>query len=100
MDTTPVNHIEIIDGSAVMRGRGIKVKLVASMHVKGGATIEEVMEHYSLSRAEVHSALAYYYDNQAAIEQSFDEAVTYVREVGISSEDLKAKLRARQHGNE
>jgi uncharacterized protein (DUF433 family) len=100
MDTTPVNHIEIMNGSAVIRGRNLKAKLVASMHVKGGASIEEVMEHYSLSHAEVHSALAYYYDNQGAIEQSFDEAAAYAREVGISSEDLKAKMRARQRGQE
>src|SRR5687767_14822728 len=100
MDTTPVNHIEIIDGSAVIRGRNLKAKLVASMRVKGGASIEEVMEQYRLTRAEVHSALAYYYDNQAAIEQSFDEAAAYAREVGISSDELKSKLRARQHGQE
>jgi hypothetical protein len=54
------------------------------------------MEQYDLNRAEVHAALAYYYDNQDAIEQSFKDAETYVREVGISSDELIAKIHTRQ----
>jgi uncharacterized protein (DUF433 family) len=96
MDAIPINHIEIVDGQAVIRGRRIKAKLVAAMYLKAGATIDEVMEQYDLNRAEVHAALAYYYDNQDTIEQSFKDAETYVREVGISSDELIAKLHTRQ----
>lgn len=99
MDTAPVQHVEIIDGKALIRRR-YKAKLVAGMVVKAGATVEETMEQYGLSRAEVHAALAYYYDNQEAIERSFVEAETYAREVGISSSDLKAKMRAQQQDNQ
>jgi uncharacterized protein (DUF433 family) len=77
-------------------GKPVKAKWVASMHVKAGAPIEEIMEHYHLSRAEVHSALAYYYDNQEAIEQEFRDAEVYVKEFGISSQELIARMRARR----
>jgi uncharacterized protein (DUF433 family) len=101
MDAAPVNHIEIIDGKAciISNGRRLKAKLVAAMVVKAGASIEETMEHYELTRAEVHAALAYYYDNQETFEQSFREAEEYVRKQGISSNDLMAKLRARLETN-
>jgi hypothetical protein len=43
--------------------------MVAGMVLQAGATIEQVAEHYNLTYAEVHAALAYYYDNQAAFER-------------------------------
>jgi uncharacterized protein (DUF433 family) len=96
MDAAPVQHIEIIDGQAFIKGKRLKAKLIASLHLRAGASIEEVMEQYDLSQSEVYAALSYYYDNQAAIEQSFQQAEAYVREVGISSEALKAKLKSNQ----
>ncbi len=96
MDGVPIQHIELVDGQAVIKGKRLKAKLVASLSVKAGASIEEVMEQYDLSRGEVYSALAYYYDNQEAIEQSFEDAEAYARETGISVDTLIAKLRAKQ----
>jgi len=93
MDAIPVSHIEIVDGHAVIAGTKLKAKLVASMHIKGKASVEEVMEHYDVNRSEVHASLAYYYDNQNAIEQSFEEAKSYVNQYGTSSQDLLEKLR-------
>jgi uncharacterized protein (DUF433 family) len=98
MDGTPISHIEIIDGHAVIRGRRLKAKLVASMYVKGGATIEEIMDQYDITRAEVHAALAYYYDHQDAIEESFREAEAYAREHGISAGERLAQIHARKQG--
>jgi uncharacterized protein (DUF433 family) len=95
MDAIPVNHIEIIDGTAVIAGRNLKAKMVAAMVVKWGETVEETMEHYELSHAEVYAALAYYYDNEEAIERSFREADEYVKRVGISADEHLAQLRAR-----
>ncbi len=98
MDTVPVQHIEIIDGKACIlsKGRRLKAKLIAAMVVKAGASIEETMEYYDLTYAEVHAALTYYYDNQEAIETSFKDAETYVREMGTSLDELIVRLQARQ----
>ncbi len=96
MDAAPISHIEIVNGQAMIQGKNLKAKLVAAMVVKAGANIDETMEQYDLSRSEVHAALAYYYDHQEAIEQSFREAETYVKQVGISADEHIAQLRARQ----
>jgi uncharacterized protein (DUF433 family) len=95
MEIVLVNHIEIKDGRAVIAGRNLKADMVGAAVVKWGATIEEAMEQYELSRAEVHAALAYYYDNEEAIEQAFREADEYVRRVGVSAEEKIAEMRAR-----
>lgn len=99
MDAAPVNHVQIINGKAciILNGRRLKAKVIAAMVIKSGASIEETMAYHELTRSEVHAALAYYYDNQEAIEQSFREAEEYLQKVGISSDELKATIRARQN---
>jgi uncharacterized protein (DUF433 family) len=91
-----VNHIEIVDGRAVIAGTHIKADLVANLYVNGGASIEEVMDQYNLSQAQVHSALAYYYDNREAIERGFEEAEALARQIAIPSDELLARLRAQK----
>jgi uncharacterized protein (DUF433 family) len=63
VDFPPINHIEIRNGQARIAGRNVKVKIIISRIIHGEpTTIEEVMEQYNLSRAEVLACLAYYYD--------------------------------------
>jgi uncharacterized protein (DUF433 family) len=77
----PVYHIEIRDGQARISGRNLKVKMVISRLIHGtGATIEEVMEQYNLSRAEVHAVLSYYYDHKAEIDRYFEQEERFARE--------------------
>lgn len=93
----PINHIEIRDGQARITGRNVKVKMVISRLVHGeGATVDEVMEQYSLTRSEVLACLAYYYDHQAAIERHFQEQETALSQVAIPLDELMNRLRARQ----
>ncbi len=75
----------------------VKAIYVANLHVTGGASIEEVMEQYNLSRAQVYAALAYYYDNEETIKQFLRDVDTYVEENIISSEDRRKEIRSRQH---
>ena len=63
------------------------------MHIKGCASIDEVMAHYDISRAEVHATLSYYYDNQAEIEHALTEAEQYAQKRGVSAQTLIDKLR-------
>jgi uncharacterized protein (DUF433 family) len=98
MDAAPVNHVQVINGKAYIlsNGRRLKAKVIAATVVRGGVSIEETMAYYELTRSEVHAALAYYYDNQEAIEQAHREAEEYLQKYGISSDELKASIRARQ----
>jgi uncharacterized protein (DUF433 family) len=92
----PVSHVELIDGKAYITGRMLKVRVVAGMYVHAGATVEQVMEHYSLSAAEVHAALAYYYDHQEAFEAE-DRALQPVLEQLASATDTQLEqMRARR----
>jgi uncharacterized protein (DUF433 family) len=90
--------IEIVDGIAMISGRQVKAKRVASMVVNAGASIAQVMEQYNLSEAEVHAALAYFHDNRTTIEQEWKAAEAFVREVGTSAEEGLNRMRARQQG--
>ncbi len=90
---TPVNHIEIVDGKAMITGRQVKVKMVAGMYLKAGATIEAIMEQYSLTAAEVHSALAYYYDHQVIFDEEDRQIQPMLEEAQAHSEDQLARMR-------
>lgn len=91
----PVHHIEIIDGNAIITRRHLKAEVVAAMVVYAGATIDETMAYYELTRSEVHAALTYYYDNKEAIDRGFAEAEAYVRAHGTDIKDKIAELQAR-----
>jgi len=69
------------------------VKMVINRLFHGtGASIEEVMEQYSLTRSEVHAVMAYYYDHKEAIDAYF-EAEDQMADDNIPSLDsLKERL--------
>src|SRR5215813_13583553 len=97
VDYPPVSHIEIRDGQARIAGRNVKVKMVISRLLDGeGATVEEVMEQYNLSRSEVMACLTYYYDYQDAIEKHFQEQEAAVHQAAIPLDELLAQLRERE----
>jgi uncharacterized protein (DUF433 family) len=97
VDFPPIQHIEIRDGQARIAGRKVKLKMVISKLIHGtGATVEETMEQYNLSRAEVLACLAYYFDYQEAIEQHFQQQEEAVHQAAIPLDELVARLRQRQ----
>ncbi len=53
-----------------IEGRRIKVKQIALHYEHFGWPVEEITEAFRLSRAQIHAALAYYYDHQEEIEQA------------------------------
>ena len=96
-----INHIEMRDGHAVIHGHGhLKAKMVARKHLWEGASIEEVTEHYRLTAAEVYSAIAYYYDNQEALDAEYEQVVAEMRENALTMEKFKAKIAARKQADE
>jgi uncharacterized protein (DUF433 family) len=98
MLNVPVQHIEIIDGQAFVARQRVKVKMIVNMHLRGGAPIEDVIEQYDLTEAEIYAALTYYYDNKAAFDHQYDEDQALLKQIGISAEEHIAKLHARQAG--
>jgi uncharacterized protein (DUF433 family) len=101
MNFPPVNHIEIRDEQARIVGRNLKVKMVISRLIHGtGATVEEVVEQYGISRAEVYAVLAYYHDHKEAIDHYFEEEDRFARENIPSMDALHERVRQRKEGKD
>ena len=89
------NHIVIRDGQARIEGKEhLKAEMVARMYVDGNATIDAVMEHYGLTAAEVHAAIAHYYDNRQALDAAYEQTVAEIRENAMTLEKLKERINA------
>lgn len=101
MDPEPIQHIEMIDGKTYIVGRKLKPKLIGRFFALGGMSIEEIMEEWNLSRAEVHTAVAYYYDHQEELERTRQELIEQsIRNGALTVEEFKAKVEARQADKE
>lgn len=67
-------HIELQTDDplkAVVAGTRLKAYLVANLARVDG--IDAAIEQYGLSRAEIHAALTFYYDNEGAIQMRLHE---------------------------
>jgi uncharacterized protein (DUF433 family) len=59
----------ILDGVPHIAGHRIAVSHLVVWIVYQGETPEAIAEEFSLTLAEVHAALAYYYDHQQALDE-------------------------------
>ena len=96
MSTIATAHIEIDEhGVAWIDDTKVKViEIIIDKTVHGSSPEEMHFQYPHLSLAQIHAALAYYYDNQAAleaeIEQRWEEADALAKE--ISDAPLRQKL--------
>lgn len=67
-------------GKPRIDGTRMKVEDVAMYHA-GGMTVEEIVEDFELTPAQVHTALAYYYDHQEEIERDIAEGEAYMQQL-------------------
>ena len=64
---------QICGGSPIIEGTRFPVRSVVSYILHHGLSPEELVSRFShLNLAQVHDALAYYYDNRAEIQQDLD----------------------------
>lgn len=107
MATTDVirEHIEIVEGAggpkARILGHQIRVVDIVEWHEKQGMSVDEIVGQFpTITRADVHAALAYYWDHPDELEAKMAEDETFVEEMrrkqGPSS--LEQKLKLLQHG--
>ena len=68
-----------LGGKPRIAGRRISVQDIAIWHDRLGKSVDEICAEYGLSLAEVHAALAYYYDHRLEIEQHIKETDAFVR---------------------
>lgn len=93
MADTTVHAIEYIVSTPGIRGgrpriadRGIKVQDIAEDY-QHGMTAEEIADSYELMPAEVHAALAYYYDHREEIDRQIREDDAFIEAMKAEQPD-------------
>jgi uncharacterized protein (DUF433 family) len=89
---------DTLGGKARIAGRRISVEDIAIWHVRLGKTVDEICTEYNLSLAEVHAALAHYYDHQTEIERDINESSAFLKALQNSSPSKLAKRLAERRG--
>ena len=97
-------HIEIVQGAsgpkAVIAGHRIRVQDVVIWHEKQGMSPDEIVYHYpTITLADVHAALAYYWDHRDAVEQAIADEHAYAEEFRRTHPSrLQEMLKQRREG--
>jgi len=99
MSTVPYPHIEIAaDRVPVIQGTTTKVVEIALDHLAHHWDSEEIhRQHPHLSLAQIHAALAYYYDHQSELDHDIGDRLERSQEIkqSIGESVLKSKLQNR-----
>jgi uncharacterized protein (DUF433 family) len=87
----------ICGGKPRIAGRRIKVQYIAIWHVRMGMSIKKIAREYDLELADIHAAIAFYYDNRDEIDRQIAEDEAFVEEMrkknpSLLSEKLKTMM--------
>ena|SRR5579862_9474012 len=92
----PHPHIDDTPPRPIVTGTDIKVAQIASEHEHLGMTADEIVEaHPHLTLADVHAALAYYFDHLEQIRADWREGERLVEEMKKSFPPGSRPRRAR-----
>lgn len=79
------HHIEItpglVGGKPRIAGRRITVQDIVIWHEQLGKSVDEIAEAHELSLADIHAALAYYFDHREEIDRSIQDGEAFVAEM-------------------
>ena len=98
------HHIEVVQAAsgpkARIAGHRIRVQDVAIWHEKLGMSPDEIVhQHPAITLADVHAALAYYWDHRMEIERTIAEEHDLVEQLrGCYESPLREKLKRRRRG--
>jgi uncharacterized protein (DUF433 family) len=94
-------HIVKIEGSPARLERmpRIRVAQIVMNYLDHGMSVDEICIHYPhLERAEVHSAMAYYFDHQAEIDAEIAEEQRMIEESYKNAKPTAVELQLRAQG--
>ncbi len=72
---------EIAGGQPRITGTRFTVKQIVVWHEYMGVSIDEIAHIYEIEPSAIHAALAYYFDNQAAIQSAISEEADLVEQL-------------------
>ena len=67
-------------GRPIIAGTGIRVMDIVALKNYHTYSIEAIAENYGLSLAQVHAALAYYYDHQTEIDNALIDDDNFIQQ--------------------
>jgi uncharacterized protein (DUF433 family) len=100
----PADRVRIVSTSGICGGRPridghrIQVEDIAIWHERMGMSPDQIVSEYpSITLADVHAALAYYYENRERIDADIEAAKQYAEEMKAKAgpSRLQEKLRQR-----
>lgn len=106
MTTVSSEHIQITPGvcggKPRIAGHRIRVQDIAILYEHQGMMPDEIVYEYpSISLADVHAALAYYYDHLEDIRQQIRESEDFATQLAAKTPSiLREKLKARNVGTD
>ncbi len=98
---TAYPHLEKTGNSpaSLKRLPRIRVAQIVIDYLNHGWSADEIVIHYPhLKLAEVHSAMAYYFDHQTEIDSEIDEEQRLIGETTRSAQPTPVELRLRAQG--
>jgi uncharacterized protein (DUF433 family) len=87
-----VKTADFRNGEPYIAGRHVSVEFIASLYVNHGATAEEIAQAQELTPAQVHAALAYYYDHTAEIQAIWAAHESAADQHALSDSEQSAEM--------
>lgn len=100
MQIAPINYIEIREDRPLIAGTGIKVAIIANMHLHQGVAIDWIVENYDLTPAQIYAALSYYSDHAEELDRYIREGDERAQQIGTASSEVLEQMRQRKNRNE
>jgi uncharacterized protein (DUF433 family) len=96
MTVISVEHIALREnGAPYVAGKGIKVAYIANLFTRHNWSIESIADEHDITVADVHAALAYYYDHKTEIDAAIKAGDELARQTGTSMDDLRQRIEDR-----
>jgi uncharacterized protein (DUF433 family) len=79
------SHIEctpdVLGGRPRIAGRRIAVSDIVVLHESLGRSVAEISAEFDLTSADVHAALAYYFDHREEMDRAISDAADFVKDL-------------------
>ncbi|MBI4614006.1 MAG: DUF433 domain-containing protein [Planctomycetes bacterium] len=96
-------HIEttpgVAGGKPRITGRRITVENIVIWHERLGCSPDEIAAEHDVGLADVHAALAYYFDHREEIERSIDEGSAFVEALRRANRSTLKETLGRKAGD-
>jgi len=96
MSAISIEHIALREnGTPYIAGKGVKVAYIANLFTQQNWSVESIADEHDLTVADVHAALAYYYDHKNEIDSVLKEGDDLAKQIGTSIEDMRRRIEDR-----